>query len=163
MSAPRVIPKEFCLGSDFCYCEQCGDKEPDYNPIRASTVSDQKITSDRDDVEDFLPAPKKQKVAEKENQFPSEAFVNVRGKASLSLEKKGKMAAEERFGDTSCEELTNLSTEFVPRNTQKTRSEPCEFFSSGRRLDLLEEIPFLTSCFKRRMVVVNFPTGYPFL
>ena len=92
---------------------------PDYTPIRAATISDLMMMIDRDDMADFQP-PKKQKVDEKENEHVSERSVKVRGKASLSLKKgKGKMEAKDRFGDTSCEELTNLSKGYVPQNTEK--------------------------------------------
>ena len=116
----RAIPSEFCLGSDFCCCKNCGDKAPDYTPMCAATVSDLSMIIDRDDMADFLPPKKQPKVAEKENQHTSEGSVKLRGKASLSLKKvKGKKEAKDRFGDTSCEELTNLSKGYVPQNTEK--------------------------------------------
>ena len=83
-------------------------------------VSDLSMMINRDDMADFLPPKKQPNVAEKENQHASEGSVKLRGKASLSLKKvKGKKEAKDCFGDTSCEELTNLSKGYVPQNTEK--------------------------------------------
>ena len=104
----RAISSDFCLGSEFCCCEQCGDKVPDYTPIRSATVRDLMASvSIRDDMEAFQP--------------PKNRRPGLKGKPSLSISKKGKekKAVLERFGDTSSEELAILSKGFVPPNTDK--------------------------------------------
>jgi len=56
----RTVSAEFCLGDpDFCSCEMCRDKCPEYNPI-FRTARDMLNSLERNSIEDFQTSAKKQ-------------------------------------------------------------------------------------------------------
>ena len=113
----RTVSAEFCLGDpDFCSCDMCGDKCPEYNPI-FRTARDALNSLERNSMEDFQTPTKKQKTVDNRSGKENKA---VSKKGRLSLKGKEKAKPEDRFSEiTSDEALAKISKGYIPPNTEK--------------------------------------------